>query len=269
MQVEFVASVSPIVRDVDAARAFYRDALDLQFEGSEGDYRYTEQLPGVRHLGLWPLAEAARSCFGTDEWPSDVDVPQASIEFEVPDVAAAAAELETNGYRLLHGAQTEPWGQITARLLSPEGLLVAVCRAPWLHEPPPDQPGSDERVDSRLTRHASFSYLHIPAVDVQASARFYQQVFGWAVHGLDTDRPSFDDGTGHVSGAWVTNQQVAAEPGLLPYLYVDDLHAIVEQIPGRGGQIVTPPYPEGNLLVATFRDPAGNVIGLWQEATTE
>ena len=134
MEVLFVASVAPIVRDADAARSFYRGALGLAFEGGDGDYVYTEKLGGVKHFGLWPLSEAAQACFGTSDWPSDLAVPQASIEFEVADVAAAAAELEAKGYRLLHSAHTEPWGQITARLLSPEGLLVAVCYSPQFHE---------------------------------------------------------------------------------------------------------------------------------------
>ena len=137
MEVLFVASVSPIVRDPGAARALYAGALGLTFEGGEGDYVFTERLDGVRHLGLWPLADAAQACFGTPEWPADVAVPQASMEFEVADVAAAAAELESAGYRLLHGARTEPWTQVTARLLSPDGLLVAVCHTPWFHAPPP------------------------------------------------------------------------------------------------------------------------------------
>ena len=141
MDVLFVAGVSPIVRDSGAARAFYRDALGLSFEGGEGDYVFTEQLAGVKHFGLWPLAEAAEACFGTDEWPPDVEVPQASVEFEVADVAAAAEELKRAGYRLIHGARTEPWTQVTARLLSPEGLLVAVCYTPWFHESP-EGPGT-------------------------------------------------------------------------------------------------------------------------------
>ncbi len=89
MNVQFVASVAPIVQDSAAARAFYRDALGLSFEGA----MYT-------HFGLWPLWAAATACVGISEWPSDVPVPQASIEFEVADVAAAARELETKGYRL-------------------------------------------------------------------------------------------------------------------------------------------------------------------------
>jgi hypothetical protein len=113
---------------------FYRDALGLFFEGEEGDYVFTQKLEGTKHFGLWPLPEAASACFGTTEWPADIPVPQASIEFEVADVAAAAAELTAKGYRLIHDARTEPWAQITARLLSPEGLLVAVCYTPSFHD---------------------------------------------------------------------------------------------------------------------------------------
>ncbi len=134
MNVQFVASVAPIVRDAEASRSFYGDALGLSFEGQEGDYLFTHNLGGTKHFGLWPLSEAANACFGTTEWPAEIPVPQASIEFEVPDVAAAAAELSAKGYRLIHDARTEPWGQITARLLSPEGLLVAVCYTPSFHD---------------------------------------------------------------------------------------------------------------------------------------
>ena len=135
MEVQFVTSIAPIVRDAEASRSFYSDALGLGFEGQEGDYVFTHELEGIKHFGLWPLSEAANACFGTTEWPVEIPTPQASIEFEVADVAAAAAELTAKGYRLIHGARTEPWGQITARLLSPEGLLVAVCYTPAFQDP--------------------------------------------------------------------------------------------------------------------------------------
>lgn len=136
MRIAFVASFAPIADDVAASHALYRDALGLSFEGGEGDYVFTDRLEGAKHFGVWPLREAARSCFGTPTWPDDVPVPQASVEFEVEtveEVAAAAAELEAKGYRLLHGARTEPWNQTITRLLGPEGLIVGVCYAPWLH----------------------------------------------------------------------------------------------------------------------------------------
>ena len=130
MDVKFITSIAPIVRDPDASRSFYAGALGLDFEGQEGDYTFTHKLEGAKHFGLWPLSEAANACFGTTQWPAEVPVPQASIEFEVADVSAAATELTSKNYHLIHEARTEPWGQITAWLLSPEGLLVAVCFTP-------------------------------------------------------------------------------------------------------------------------------------------
>jgi catechol 2,3-dioxygenase-like lactoylglutathione lyase family enzyme len=132
VNVEFVASFSPIVDDIADARRFYGEQLGIDFEGGEEDYPFTEQLDGVKHLGLWPLSQAAVACFGTPSWPADLRRPQASIEFEVSDVAAAAEELVEGGYELLHAPRTEPWGQTVARLLSEEGLLVAVCHTPHL-----------------------------------------------------------------------------------------------------------------------------------------
>ena len=134
MRVRFIASFSAIVREPAAARALFADALGVTFEENAGDYLFTETLAGAKHFGLWPLAEAAQACFGQAKWPADVPVPQACVEFEVDDVAAAARELEERGYRLIHGARTEPWGQTTARLLSADGLIVGVCYTPHLRE---------------------------------------------------------------------------------------------------------------------------------------
>jgi predicted enzyme related to lactoylglutathione lyase len=129
-------------------------------------------------------------------------------------------------------------------------------------------PLDNSGVDARLSRPGGISYLHIPAVDVRQAASFYELVFGWRVHGHDTGRPGFDDGTGHVSGAWTTDQAISRKPGLLPYIYVERIDDVVERIEANGGEIVAAPYPEGNLLVATFRDPAGNIMGIWQEASS-
>ena len=133
MQVRFVASFAPIVRDPAASRALYRDTIGIEFD-AQGDYLFTQKLDGVKHFGLWPLADAAQACFGTADWPSDVAIPQASVEFEVDDVAAAAAELEAAGYTLIHPTRTEPWGQTIARVLDPNGVIVGVCFTPHLRE---------------------------------------------------------------------------------------------------------------------------------------
>ena len=135
MKVSFVAGFGPVVRDMAASHEFYSSALGVPFEG-DAAYRHTDQLAGVRHFALWPLAAAARSTFGRDEWPGDVPVPQAWLEFDVESEAAvdaAAAELELKGYRPLAPPKKEEWGQTTCRLLSPEGVLVGITYTPWMH----------------------------------------------------------------------------------------------------------------------------------------
>ncbi len=134
MKILFVAGFSPIVTDMAASKELYVQALGLPLEG---DYPMTERLEGVKHFGLWSLSDAAKSCFGTDEWPSDIPVPQANIEFDVDDVERGAEELERSGHKLLHRAKTEPWGQTIARLLSPEGILIGLSYTPWMRNAEP------------------------------------------------------------------------------------------------------------------------------------
>jgi catechol 2,3-dioxygenase-like lactoylglutathione lyase family enzyme len=137
VNVQFVSSVSVIAPDPPESRKLFVDALGLPLEGDDPEgYWHSENVPGTRHFGVWPLTQAAQACFGTSEWPEGVTRPQASIEFEVPDepsVAAGAEELEAQGFEMLHAARTEPWGQTVARLLSAEGAIVGLSYAPWMH----------------------------------------------------------------------------------------------------------------------------------------
>jgi catechol 2,3-dioxygenase-like lactoylglutathione lyase family enzyme len=136
MRISFVAGFGPIVTDMDQSYRFYRDALGIEFEGDES-YWHTDALGGVKAFALWPLSAAAESCFGVQDWPRDVPVPQAWLEFDVEDVAAVSAavdELEGRGFKLLAPSREEPWGQTVARLLSPEGLLLGIAYTPWMHD---------------------------------------------------------------------------------------------------------------------------------------
>jgi predicted enzyme related to lactoylglutathione lyase len=136
MKVLFVAGVSPIVDDRDASVAFYERVLGIPLEhDDDSEYVATNSLDGLKHMGLWRLADASEACFGSGEWPSDVPVPQATIEFDVDDVDAAAAELRDAGCTLLHEPKTMPWGQRIVHVLSPEHLLVGLTYTPAMREP--------------------------------------------------------------------------------------------------------------------------------------
>lgn len=123
-------------------------------------------------------------------------------------------------------------------------------------------------VDTSVGRLAGISYLHIPTRDPAGSAAFYRDVFGWQLHG-DPSRPSFTDGTGHVIGRWVTDQASVGADGLRAYIYVASVTNTLVLITAHGGRVVCAPYAEGTLQVALFADPAGNVLGIWQETATD
>jgi predicted enzyme related to lactoylglutathione lyase len=124
-------------------------------------------------------------------------------------------------------------------------------------------PDQKSNVDPRVSRPNGISYLRIPSHDVRRSAEFYQKVFAWKA-GSDPDHPSFEDGSGHVIGHWIKDLKVVGEAGVVPYIYVERLTETLEKIRSNGGEFVSAPYPEGDLWVAMFRDPAGNVLGIWQ-----
>jgi len=155
----------------------------------------------------------------------------------------AAEDLE--GYRWaftqsVADRRPEDWGGLTAELTNPVALLPRprIC------------------------------YLQIPAADVHQSAAFYERVFGWNIRRRDSDHPSFDDATGNVSGAWFTGRPPSREPGLIVSIWVDDIAATLKLVAASGGEVFEEPHPDSpgsTSLIANFRDPAGNLIGLYQE----
>lgn len=76
VKVLFIAGFGPIVRDAYPSRKLYLDDLGLKFKEETGGYLHTEALQGARTFALWPLAQAAQSCFGRGVWAGDIPVPQ-------------------------------------------------------------------------------------------------------------------------------------------------------------------------------------------------
>lgn len=110
-------------------------------------------------------------------------------------------------------------------------------------------------------------YLEIPATDIDASARFYGEVLGWKVRTRGDGQRAFDDTTGAVSGSWVVGRPPSREPGMLTYVMVDSIDATLRKVAEAGGKVATPPTRIGAAgdAYATILDPAGNLLGLYQE----
>lgn len=136
MKIESIAGFAVITKDTKASTTLYLDTMNLPLKAKD-DYLSMDRFEGCNHFGVWPLTLAAQSCFGNDSWPKDIPEPQATIEYELSDlesVQAAVEEMKQNGQQFVHEARVEPWGQTIARFVSPEGLLVGLSYAPWLHE---------------------------------------------------------------------------------------------------------------------------------------
>jgi len=108
-------------------------------------------------------------------------------------------------------------------------------------------------------------YIEMPATDIARSADFYGKVFGWKIRQRGDGSTAFDDGVGEVSGTWVLRRPPSAQPGLLIYIMVDSVAAAIEAVVANGGEIVQPIGADAPEITARFRDPGGNVVGLYQQ----
>lgn len=113
--------------------------------------------------------------------------------------------------------------------------------------------------------HGKICYIEMPASDIARSAQFYKTVFGWNIRTRGDGSTAFDDGVGQVSGTWVLGRPPSDKPGFLFYIMVDSVAAMLKLVAENGGQVVQPLDPKSREIVATFRDPGGNIIGLYQQ----
>ena len=108
-------------------------------------------------------------------------------------------------------------------------------------------------------------YVEMPAVDIRRSSEFYEKVFGWHIRQRGDGSIAFDDTTGQVSGTWVLGRPPAATPGFMIYIMVDSVLDVLKVVMAHGGELVQPIGADAPEITARFRDPAGNVLGLYQD----
>jgi predicted enzyme related to lactoylglutathione lyase len=186
----------------------------------------------------------------------------------VEDVDAHFERAKLFGARILRPPKSCEFGESQYTAEDPAGYQWTFSQS--LADVVPEDWGARvPKIESRLALlpRPRLCYLEIPAVDLSESVAFYARVFGWNIRHRESSHPSFDDATGNVSGAWVTGRVISRDPGLLPYVWVDSIDATLARVVACGGVIVEAQQLDspGGEWIARFRDPAGNVIGLYQE----
>jgi uncharacterized protein len=270
------APLGPIV-----PRLIYDD-VDRAIEWLRGAFGFTERLrtstepDGTIHHAQLGVGEGGLILTGQPGGklnPSPKSVaggpfPQALL-VRVEDIDAHFERASKYGARIRNPLKTHEYGERQYTAEDPEGYLWTFSQS-VADVDPALWAAKVGDIKGRLAGLARprVCYLEIPAIEVTVSAAFYEKVFGWNIRRRDSQRPSFDDATGNVSGAFVTGRPASREPGLLVYIWVDNIEATLAAATQMGGEVVEaarPDHPGSTSFIATFLDPAGNLMGLYQE----
>jgi predicted enzyme related to lactoylglutathione lyase len=236
--------------------------------GFKEHYRYGEPISGAQvHLGnAWIMVKQAGA--GSSS-PAKLGYGTQSLTVFVDDVEGHFRRAKAAGAKILEEPHETVYGEFQYAAEDLDGHHWLFSR--HARDASPDEWGATVAESAHrvaLLRRPRWCYLEIPAVDVHQSAAFYEKVFGWNIRHRETARPSFDDATGNVSGAWVTGRECSSRPGLLPYIWVDSIDAVLSMVTAHGGIVVEESHPDSpgsSCRIATLRDPAGNLVGLYQE----
>lgn len=236
--------------------------------GFREHYRYGDPASGAQmHLGnSWIMIRKAEEGCAS---PAQLGYGTQSLTVFVEDIDAHFLRAKTAGAKIVEDPHETEYGELQYAAMDLDGHHWLFSK--HARDMSPEEWGAKvseytNPVTPKL--RPSFCYIQIPAVDLAQSVIFYEKVFGWNIRRRDTAEPSFDDAAGNISGAWVTGRKISREPGLLPYIWVDDIDATVAHAAAHGAEIVEGPHPDlpgSTSSIATFHDPAGNVIGLYQE----
>lgn len=107
-------------------------------------------------------------------------------------------------------------------------------------------------------------HVEIPAVDVEAAGRFYQELFGWKLqHVPEMNYTMWEDGSGAGGGfPQVSDDNPAGR--VLVYIDSDDIEADLKNVERLGGRVIQPKMEiPGTGWFGIFQDPTGNVLALY------
>jgi len=109
--------------------------------------------------------------------------------------------------------------------------------------------------EHRVFRVGGISTSAFPAPDPQASADFYEAVFGWKIR-RDRDDPAFEDGSGHLIGHFrAQTMRWPATAACGPYVFVENVDETLQKRRRRRPGWSRSRTPEGDLWVGALLRP--------------
>ncbi len=121
---------------------------------------------------------------------------------------------------------------------------------------------------SQQKHNFQMDYIEFPATNIEATKKFYTQVFGWKFTDYGPGYTSFNDG--RLGGGFNSESEPASADGkttrgVLVVLYATSLDDTRAKVIAAGGKIVREifEFPGGKRF--HFADPNGNELAVWSE----
>jgi len=116
----------------------------------------------------------------------------------------------------------------------------------------------------------SVVHVEIPAANVPAAGKFYQELLGWKItHDETLNYSMWEAGDGSGGGFPAVSDDTPAGH-VLVYIHSDDIEADLKKVEELGGKVIHPKseIPQTGWY-AFFQDPTGNVLGLYTSMNPE
>jgi predicted enzyme related to lactoylglutathione lyase len=113
-------------------------------------------------------------------------------------------------------------------------------------------------------------HFEIPVEDATRAGAFYGEVFDWNVVKWGTVEywPMLTGETGGPGAEGALTPRSEAREGVLVYIAVENIDEAVKRVTAAGGtEVDVPQMVPGVGWRARFRDPEGNLLGLFQDDT--
>ncbi len=186
---------------------------------------------------------------------SQTGEPWSTFYVEAQDLQAVLDKAESLGAKTVMPV-TDFGGAVTIAMFNdPDGLLVGIVKAadPAQGQPPGPSAGTGEPVD----------WFEVLGSDAGRTQRFYAELFGWTV-AQDGGSPYgiVDTGAGRGIQGGLGSSEDAHWATI--YASVPDVEATLAKAESLGGtRAYGPMAVDDHMQTGAFRDPAGNVFGVY------
>jgi len=234
--------------DQPGAKAFYSALFGWEaFDAPIGDGVYYSMMSvdGKQVCGIGPQPQQQADAGAPPVWNSYVSVE--SADSALARAAELGASVHADAFDVMEAGRM-------GVIQDPQGAFVLVWE-------PRDHPGA-----ALVNAHGALSWNELSSPDLDASAKFYGDLFGWTfdpIEGMPMPYMTIKNRDGHYNGGIGPIMSPGAPPAWLVYFGSSDIDASVESATEHGASVLAEPMDIGMGKIAVLSDPQGAVFAMF------